>query len=152
MFLVAKIWDAFADLTVGGWVDNRRRIGKRGRFRAFLFWGTIPLALTLVATFWVPDFELTGRTIWAYVIYMVFGTVYAIVNIPYGALIPAMTTNPQERSVLGSFRQGGGTMGLLVATVAFWPIVHASGEDTQTGHLVAVSIFAVLGSVLIFMC
>jgi glycoside/pentoside/hexuronide:cation symporter, GPH family len=153
VFLVAKIWDAFADMTIGGWVDNRRKIGKRGRFRAFLFWGTIPLALTLIATFYVPNFEITGRTIWAFVIYIVFGSAYSLVNIPYGALIPAMTTNPQERSVLASLRQGGSTLGLLVATVAFLPIVNAFGDDNrQTGYLVAVTAFAIAGSAIIFYC
>jgi GPH family glycoside/pentoside/hexuronide:cation symporter len=151
VFLVAKIWDAFADLTVGSWVDNRRRIGKRGRLRAFMFWGTIPLALTLIATFWVPDFDITGRTIWAFAIYMVFGTVYAIANIPYGSLISVMTTNPQERSVLASLRQAGGSLGLLIATVAFWPIVNAFGEGhRETGYLVAVTAFAIAGSALVF--
>jgi glycoside/pentoside/hexuronide:cation symporter, GPH family len=111
----------------------------------------VPLALLLIATFYVPDFEITGRTIWAYAIYMVFGTAYSIANIPYGSLIPAMTRNPQERSVLASLRQGGGTMGLLLATVAFWPIVNAFG-DMQTGYMVAVTVFAVAGSALIFFC
>lgn len=150
VFLVAKVWDAFADITVGTWVDNRTKIGKRGRYRAFMFWGTVPLALLLIASFYVPDFSLTGRTIWAYAIYMIFGTAYSIANIPYGSLIPAMTRNPQERSVLASLRQGGGSLGLLIATVAFWPIVNAFGEDMQKGYMVAVTVFAVAGSALIF--
>lgn len=153
VFLVAKVWDAFADITVGSWVDNRTKLGKRGRYRAFLFWGTVPLALMLIATFHVPGFGVTGTTIWAYAIYMIFGTAYSIVNIPYGALIPAMTRNPQERSVLASLRQGGGTLGLLIATVAFWPIVNAFGKSQmQTGYMVAVTIFAVAGSAMIFFC
>lgn len=150
VFLVAKVWDAFADISVGTWVDNRSKLGKRGRYRAFMFWGTVPLALLLIATFHVPGFSLTGRTIWAYGIYMIFGTSYSIANIPYGSLIPAMTRNPQERSVLASLRQGGGSLGLLIATVAFWPIVNAFGEDMQKGYMVAVTVFAIAGSALIF--
>lgn len=151
VFLVAKIWDAFADITVGSWVDNRRRIGKRGRLRAFMFWGTIPLALVSIATFINPGFDITGRTIWAFVIYMAFGTVYSIANIPYGSLMSVMTTNPQERSVLASLRQAGSSLGLLIATVAFWPIVNAFGEDHKgTGYLVAVGAFAIVGSALVF--
>lgn len=152
VFLVAKIWDAFADITVGTWVDNRKNLGKRGKYRAFLFWGTVPLALLLIATFHVPGFSLTGRTIWAFAIYMIFGTSYSIANIPYGSLIPAMTRNPQERSVLASLRQGGGNLGLLIATVAFWPIVNAFGDDMQKGYMVAVTVFAVAGSCMIFFC
>lgn len=149
VFLVAKLWDAFADMTVGTWVDNRKKIGKRGRYRAFIFWGAIPLAVMLLATFHNPGFSMTGNTIWAYLVYMIFGTAYSICNIPFGAMIPAMTNNPQERSVLASLRQAGGNLGLLIATVAFWPIVK-SFENEQTGFYVAVSIFAIGGLFFIF--
>jgi len=108
VFLVAKIWDAFADVAIGTWVDNRTKFGKRGKYRAFIFYATIPLALTTIATFQVPNFSLTGRTIWAFGIYMVFGSIYSLANIPYGALVPAITRNLQERAVLSSLRQGGG--------------------------------------------
>jgi GPH family glycoside/pentoside/hexuronide:cation symporter len=149
IFLVAKIWDAFADVAVGTWVDNRTKIGKRGKYRAFIFYATIPLALMMIASFQVPDFSLTGRTIWAFVIYMLFGTVYSLANIPYGALVPAITRNLQERAVLSSLRQGGGTLGLLISTVAFWPIVNAFADKTQ-GYTVAVTVFAIGGSVMIY--
>lgn len=151
VFLVAKVWDAFADVTVGSWIDNQRRPGRFGRYRSFIIYGTLPLAIILVASFFVPDLSLTGRTIWAYLIYMAFGTVYSIANIPYGALIPAMTRNPQERAVLSSLRQGGGTLGLLIATVAFWPIVNSFGADMQQGYIVAVCIFGALGAALVYM-
>lgn len=149
VFLVAKIWDAFADMAVGTWVDNQKNIGKRGRYRSFIFWGTIPLAILLIATFTDPGLNITGKTIWAYASYMIFGTAYSICNIPYGSMIPAMTNNPQERSVLASMRQGGGNLGLLLATVAFWPIVN-SFENRQVGFTVAVSIFAAAGTFLIY--
>lgn len=151
VFLVAKVWDAFADIAVGTWVDNRTRIGPRGKYRAFIFYSTIPLALLLIASFQVPDLSITGRTIWAFAIYMIFGTVYSMANIPYGALVPTMTRNPQERSVLSSLRQGGGTLGLLISTVTFWPIVNAFGpEHQQLGWTVAVTVFAVAGCVMIY--
>jgi GPH family glycoside/pentoside/hexuronide:cation symporter len=149
VFLVAKIWDAFADITVGTWVDNRTKIGKRGKYRAFIFYATIPLALLLIASFQAPNLSITGRTIWAFAIYMIFGTVYSIANIPYGALVPAMTRNPQERAVLSSLRQGGGTLGLLISTVAFWPIVNAF-EKQQHGWTVAVTVFAIAGAVMVY--
>jgi len=149
IFLVAKIWDAFADVAVGTWVDNRTKIGKRGKYRAFIFYATIPLALMLIASFQVPSFSLTGRTIWAFGIYMAFGTIYSIANIPYGALVPAITRNLQERSVLSSLRQGGGTIGLLLSTVLFMPIVHAFSDKTQ-GYTVAVTVFAIAGTVMIY--
>ncbi len=64
VFLVAKIWDAFADMSVGTWIDNRTNISKRGKFRPFLLWAAIPLALLLIANFSTPNFSVTGKLIW----------------------------------------------------------------------------------------
>lgn len=144
IFLVAKIWDAFMDISVGTWIDNRTNIGKRGKFRPFMLWAAIPLALLLIANFTMPDFSVTGKLIWAYVAYMLFGTVYSISNVPFGSMITAMTKNSQERSELASYRQAGSNFGLMMATIAFMPIVTALPNE-KVGYTVAVVIFAIAG-------
>lgn len=152
VFLVAKVWDAFADVAVGSWIDNTRHTGRWGRYHSFILWATLPLAIALMANFHVPGFSLTGKTVWAYALYMVFGTIYSIANIPYGSMIPTLTKDPVERSILSSLRQGGGTLGLLIATVAFMPIVTAF-DDKRTGYTVAVAVFAAAGCAIVYtMC
>lgn len=151
VFLITKIWDGFADIMVGTWIDNRKKIGKRGKFRPFMLYGAIPLALITIVSFTTPNFSLTGKTIWAYGTYMAFGTIYSIFNIPYGSMIPAMTQNAVERSELASFRWAGANTGLLITTVAFMPIVTAF-SNLQTGYVVAVSVFAFVGLLLQFSC
>ncbi|MDW8799248.1 MFS transporter [Staphylococcus pseudoxylosus] len=37
VFLVSKIFDAFVDTGVGTYVDSRTNIGKRGKFRPFIY-------------------------------------------------------------------------------------------------------------------
>ncbi|KRM11759.1 glycoside-pentoside-hexuronide (GPH):cation symporter [Paucilactobacillus suebicus] len=144
VFLIAKIWDAFADISVGTWIDNRRNIGKRGKFRPFILWAAIPLALLLIANFSTPNFSVTGKLIWAYIAYMLFGTCYSISNVPFGSMIPTMTRNSQERSELASYRAAGSNFGLMMATIAFMPIV-TSFSTKGMGYTVAVLIFAVCG-------
>ncbi|GHU88343.1 permease [Bacteroidia bacterium] len=151
VFLVTKIWDGFADISVGTWIDNRKKIGKRGKFRPFMLYAAIPLALMTVISFTTPDFSLTGKTIWAFATYMVFGTVYSIFNIPYGSMIPAMTRDPIEHSDLASMRWAGANTGLLLTTVAFMPIV-TSFDNMHTGYVVAASIFSLAGLLLQFIC
>ncbi|MCK9413707.1 MAG: glycoside-pentoside-hexuronide (GPH):cation symporter [Prolixibacteraceae bacterium] len=151
VFLITKIWDGLADITVGTWIDNRRNIGARGKFRPFMLYGALPLALITIVSFTTPDFSLTGRTIWAYLTYMAFGTIYSIFNIPYGSMIPAMTQNSVERSELASFRWAGANTGLLITTVAFMPIVTAF-DSMKTGYIVAASVFAFLGLLLQLTC
>lgn len=147
VFLFTKIWDGFADITVGTWIDNRKKIGERGKFRPFMLYAALPLALMTIVSFITPDFSLTGKTIWAYCTYMAFGTIYSIFNIPYGSMIPAMTQNSVERSELASFRWAGANTGLLITTVAFMPIVMAF-DSMRTGYVVAASVFAFFGLLL----
>ena len=151
VFLITKIWDGFADITVGTWIDNRKKIGPRGKFRPFMLYAALPLALITIVSFTTPDFSLTGKTIWAYCTYMAFGTIYSIFNIPYGSMIPAMTQDSVERSELASFRWAGANTGLLIATVAFMPIVMAF-DNLKTGYIVAASVFAFFGLLLQFSC
>ncbi|MDR0712927.1 MAG: glycoside-pentoside-hexuronide (GPH):cation symporter [Bacteroidales bacterium] len=151
VFLVTKLWDGFADLSVGTWIDNRKKIGKRGKFRPFMLYAAIPLSLMTVVSFTTPDFSPTGRTIWAFATYMLFGTIYSIFNIPYGSMIPAMTRNAVERSDLASFRWAGANTGLLLTTVGFMPIVMFF-DNMQTGYVVAASVFAFAGLLLQLTC
>lgn len=144
VFAIAKIWDAFADITIGTWVDNRKKIGKRGKFRPFILWASLPLALLLIANFAVPDFSITGKLIWSYITYMIFGTVYSISNVPFGSMQPSMTKNSDERSELASWRNIGANSGVLIATVAFMPIVLMFPTE-KIGYTITVVFFAIAG-------
>lgn len=151
VFLITKLWDAFADISVGTWVDSRKNIGPKGKFRPFILYGAIPLALVTIVSFTTPNFTVTGKLIWAYVTYALFGTLYSISNVPYGSMIPAMTQDPNERAQLASFRQAGSNAALLITTVCFMPIVLCF-SNKNTGYLVAVSIFAILGVIIQYIC
>ncbi|MFC7393622.1 MFS transporter [Scopulibacillus cellulosilyticus] len=151
VFLVTKIWDAISDISVGTWVDNRKNIGPKDKFRPFILFAALPLALITIASFTTPHFSLTGKIIWAYVTYMIFGTIYSISNVPYGSMMPAMTKDASERAQLASFRQAGSNLGLLITTVGFMPIV-LSVHNTSMGYLIAVSIFAIAGVLIQIYC
>ena len=136
VFLISKIFDAFADASVGAFVDSRTNISKRGKFRPFILWGSIPLAILTVVSFLAPDFSDSGKIVWAFGTYMAFGLAYSIVNIPYGSLSAAMTQDPIDRASLGSFRAIGSQMALLIAGVSVIPIV-LQFSDHKTGYIVA---------------
>lgn len=145
VFAVARIWDAFSDLAVGTWVDNRK-ITKRGKFHPLIEWSILPLALMLIANFSVPNIRLSYRLIWCYISYIAFGTVYSIGNVSYGSLATAMTRNSQERNELASWRNIGSNTGLLIANTIFMPIVLMM-PTKRIGYTVTVIIFAIAGSI-----
>ena len=99
VFLLSKIWDAFADISIGTWIDNRKKLGPKGKFRPFILYAAVPLALITIVSFITPNFSINGKIIWAYVTYMAFGTIYSISNIPYGSMVPAMTKDTNEREI-----------------------------------------------------
>jgi GPH family glycoside/pentoside/hexuronide:cation symporter len=151
VFLVTKIWDGFVDVSVGAWIDRRKRIGPQGRFRPFMYYAALPLALTTVVSLTAPDFSLTGKTVWAFFTYMTFGVAYSLFNIPYGSMIPAISRHPVERADLAAFRWTGSTTGLLLTTVGFIPIV-CIFDSMKTGYVVAGTVFACAGMLLQWYC
>ena len=118
LFLVLRIFDAFADVAVGRLVDrvNTKRWGK---FRPFILFGSLPLLLLSVATFHVPQIGQSGMLLYAYLTYGLLNIAYSLVNIPYGSLAAAMTQNPSERAKLATAR----TIGAVVVGAALGIIV-----------------------------
>ena len=112
MFLVVRVWDAFADLAAGRLVDITR--SRWGKFRPYLLFASLPLLLSSIALFSVPNFDsTTAKYIYAYVTYALLGFLYSLTNIPYGSLATAMTQDPVERSRLGIWRSVGPIFGIL---------------------------------------
>jgi glucuronide carrier protein len=121
MFLVVRFWDAFADVLVGRTVDLTR--SRWGKFRPYLLFATLPLLFASVALFSMPGFggDRGKQYLYMYVSYILLGTLYSLVNIPYGSLATAMTQDPVERSRLGVWRSMGPISGILVLVLVIAP-------------------------------
>jgi glucuronide carrier protein len=128
MLLLVRAWDAFADLFAGRLIDSTAT--RWGKFRPFLLFGSLPLLLLNVAIFTVPDLGDTGKVVYAYVSYAIFGLAYSLVNIPYGSLATAMTQDPAERAKLASLRVIGANLAILLLAVAVAPQIQGS-DDLQ---------------------
>ncbi len=115
MFLVVRLWDAFADLIAGRVVD--RTMTRWGKFRPFLMFGGVPLLFLSFLVFHVPaSFGDGAKILYAYGTYAVLGLVYSLVNIPYGSLASAVTQSVHERAKLVAARAFGGGLGGVVLT------------------------------------
>jgi Na+/melibiose symporter-like transporter len=76
MFLVVRAWDAFADLAAGRLVDITR--SRWGKFRPYLLFASLPLLLSSIALFSVPNFDsTTAKYIYAYITYALLGFLYS---------------------------------------------------------------------------
>ncbi|ELY2591943.1 MFS transporter [Cronobacter sakazakii] len=152
IFLVAKFFTALTDMLTGVLVDSRRAPGPRGKFRPFILFASFPVALVATAQFVANDLPLAMKTALATVLFMLFGLFYSLMNCSYGAMVPAITKNPQERAHLAAWRQGGATLGLLLCTVGFMPIQSLFAARPSLGYLTAALIFAFVGLISMFFC
>ena len=145
LFLIVRIWDAFADIFAGRVVDSTST--RWGKFRPFLLFGSLPLLLLNVAVFTVPDFGGVGTLVYAYVTYAVFGLAYSLVNIPYGSMAAAMTQVSSERSKLASFRVFGSNITILLLALVVAPQIEGSG-NLQRSLTITTLAFVVAGMAL----
>jgi GPH family glycoside/pentoside/hexuronide:cation symporter len=151
IFLVAKFFTAFTDMLTGFLLDSRRNIGPMGKFRPFILYAAIPSAIIATVQFITTTFSLPIKTAIATGLFMLFGLFYSLMNCSYGAMIPAMTKNSNERAQLAAFRQGGATIGLLVCTVAFIPL-QSLFSSSAFGYACAAFIFSVCGFGFMMLC
>lgn len=151
VFLVAKFFDAFVDAGVGTIVDNQRNFAKRGKFKPFILYGTIPLAILTVLTFMSPDISETGKIIWAFGTYLLFSVAYSVVNIPYGSLSASMTINSEDRTQLSVFRNLGAQAAMFISGVVVIPLVTLFPTQSL-GYPVVVGLLAVIGVTFHLLC
>jgi glucuronide carrier protein len=154
MFLVVRAWDAFADLAAGRLVDITN--SRWGKFRPYLLFASLPLLLSSIALFAVPNFDsTTAKYIYAYITYALLGFLYSLTNIPYGSLATAMTQDPVERSRLGIWRSVGPIFGIFIIVLVVAPQItryRTQPDQLQTFLTTVTIIFAVVGYALYLLC
>lgn len=154
MFLLIRFWDALTDLFAGRAVDAKKP-GRLGKFRPFIVWFALPLLLSSMAIFsahtFFPGMSETQALIYAYVTYAVMGTLYSLVNIPYGAMAPAMTQVPTERAKLASWRVWGSNITILMLSFVVAPQIKkfvGDPDGLQRSLFITTAIFVVVGAAL----
>lgn len=102
MLLVTRIVDAFTDPIMGAVAD--RTDSRFGKFRPYLLFGGLPLAIAGVLAFTTPELSDSGKLIWAYATYTLLMLCYTVINTPYSALSGVMTADSQTRTTLITVR------------------------------------------------
>ncbi|EFI6878888.1 MFS transporter [Escherichia coli] len=151
IFLISKFFTAFTDMGTGIMLDSRRKIGPKGKFRPFILYASFPVTLLAIANFVGTPFDVTGKTVMATILFMLYGLFFSMMNCSYGAMVPAITKNPNERAQLAAYRQGGATIGLLICTVAFIPL-QSLFSDSTVGYACAALMFSIGGFIFMMLC
>lgn len=135
LFLLTRLWDAVND-PIWGAIVARRQPDKNGKYRSYLKWIAIPLAVAELLCF--LNIRLFTKNellimIFAYVTYIIFGMLYTGMNVPFGSLASVITDDPESRTLLSTFRSIGGGIGgaapLLIAPF----IIYTKMDDGMGG-------------------
>ncbi len=148
IFIIARIWDAVNDPMMGYIADRTET--RWGKYRPYLLFAVIPLAVLNVLLFITPDLGTTGKFFWALVIYIFWGMAFTATQLPYGSLTAVYTQNPLERTSLAASRMFFGMPGILFIAVVT-PVVVSRFSSPQVGYPVAVSIYSVMAILLIWL-
>jgi len=146
LILVSMVLSALLDPAVGIVVDRTR--SRFGKARPYLLYGSIPLGVASFLLFLSPLHSVVGKVFYAYVTLILVEVLYALVNIPYGTLMPLMTRQPNEKMQLSSLRTIGSSVGTFMATGLTMPIVALFGTDRQKGFACVGAVFSLTMSLL----
>ncbi len=130
LMFVASSGDGITDVIMGIICDRTNT--KYGKFRPWVLWTAVPLGLILSLLFMSPEFNDSGKIIYAYFTYILFTLIYTANNIPYGALMAVMTGDDKERTSIGSFRMVGAFAGGMIVQGALLFLVAYFGNVNPT--------------------
>lgn len=149
ILLIARVFDAFNDPLMGVLVAKTKT--KWGKFRPWLFIGTLTNAIVLFFMFAAPP-SLTGKGLVAYaaIFYILWGVTYTMMDIPYWSMVPAFTQGGKEResmSALGRSCAGVGSAIVTIVTVlavaALGNIALGKSNDNITNQYSDVTVYAI---------
>ncbi len=129
ILMIARIFDAVNDPFMGVLVAKTHT--RWGRFRPWLFSGSVLNAVVLYALFAAPDLEQAGLMVYFTVVYILWGVTYTMMDIPYWSMIPAVTKTSSDRenlSVVGRTCAGVGSALIAMFTML---LVGALGGDSE---------------------
>ena len=125
MMSVSRSCDALVDPAVGMLADRTQT--RWGKYRPYLVWFSVPLAIAAVLAFTVPNFGPSGKLFWAYMTFNAMMLIYTAINIPYTALMGAITPNSTERTALSSIKYIGAYTAGTIVSATLLPMAKAGG-------------------------
>ncbi|MGB4661908.1 MAG: glycoside-pentoside-hexuronide (GPH):cation symporter [Mobilitalea sp.] len=144
LFMVARVLDALNDPFMGIIVDKTHT--RFGKFRPWLMIGTVLSALCLFGMYSVPE-SLSGTPLLIYVsiAYILWGTTYTLMDIPYWSMIPAISDSGKDRETISVIGRSCAGLGYAVPTVLTMAIVPIIGNGNERlGFKIFAGIIAVI--------
>jgi len=148
LFLVVGLGVACLNPVMGVIADRTNT--RWGKFRPWLIWTALPFGVIGVLTFTTPNISPAAKIIYAWTTYILLRVIYTVNNVPYASLTAVMTSDPDERTSIASYRQMfANSAGFIVASLAI-PMVRFFGHGNDAlGYQLTMGLLSAL-SVIFF--
>lgn len=150
MFIVCRVIDGITDLLVGYAIDKTK--SRWGKSRPWFLFGAVPFAVSAFLAFSVPNISPNGKLAYAYVTYIFLSFMYTVVNIPLASILPALTSDMNERTVLATWRKFFAFLGSTIVSATALTLVQLAGHGNEAlGFRVVMGVFGVIGCICFFL-
>ena len=164
IMMIARFVDAVTDVTMGRICDAAKPTAA-GKFKPWLMRICVPVAAASflmyapgLAADWVSNWSGGVRITYLAITYILWGSFcYTAINIPYGSMASAVSSEPSDRQSLSTFRTVGGMLAGLIIGVglplfAYDKATTATGEELSILNGSKVALCAAAFSVLAIVC
>ena len=122
IYALGIAWDAITDPFMGYMAERTRT--KMGSYRPYIFYGSIPLALSFVLLcFGCHHLREHLLFLFLLVVNLIHRTCFTIVSVPYSSLTARITDDSDERTKLTTARMLAASFGTLTVSAFGFPIV-----------------------------
>ena len=130
ILMAARIFDAFNDPLMGIVVAKTKT--RWGKFRPWLFIGTLTNAVVLFLMFAAPPaLDGAGLIAYAAIAYILWGVTYTMMDIPFWSMIPAFTQGGKDREHLSTLGRTCAGVGSAIITIITVMSVAALGQGNE---------------------
>ena len=158
IMMLARFVDAFTDVAMGR-ICDKSRVTPAGKFKPWIrrMCGPVAIASFLIYQSSLADMPMAFKIGYLFVTYILWGSIfYTAVNIPYGSMASAISSEPGDRQSLSTYRSMGATLAGLVigAGVPLVAYDKIDGNAALNGgrFTVVAGIFSILAVVCYLLC
>ena len=150
IYAIGSLWDAVTDPAMG-YVAERTR-SRWGRYRPYLLFTPIPLAMSYLLLFWSPNTTSIPLLVtMALGAQLIFRAVFTIGSTPYSSLMARMTRSSKDRAGMAGARMVFAYFGSFTVVILAGYLLEIADNDRQ-GFLYLAMISGLLASLVLWAC
>jgi glycoside/pentoside/hexuronide:cation symporter, GPH family len=150
VFLIASLWDGFADTIIAAIADRTR--SRWGSYRPYLIFASPLLVVAFMLSFLTPDAPQLGLFLYALLSQVFLRTAYSFVSIPYSSLSARISGDANERASMAGWRMTFAFAGGALVTFAMPTLIAWLGEPSASAYVLAAGLVGVISLPFFWLC